>query len=233
MKNLDCSNCFVQHKSCFNTLSQEDLLWINETKISTFYKKGQIIFHEGRIPSGIYCIKSGAVKISKNGLDGKEQIVRFVVPGELLGIRAYIAQRNYKASATALDDTVVCYINRSTFDQILIKYPFVSKCLTLSLTKLLEDAENKLTSLAQKPVRERVAETLIVLNKIFMEENCHYEKGTINLSREDLANIVGTATETVIRILSEFKEEHLIVMNGRKIILHDIDNLKKIARNEL
>lgn len=209
------------------------MLWVNETKISTFYKKGQIIFHEGRIPNGIYCVKSGAVKISKNGLDWKEQIVRFVMPGELLGIRAYISQRNYKASATALDDTVVCFIDRQTFDQVLLKYPFVSKCLTLSLTKLLEEAESKLTSLAQKPVRERVAEALLVLNKIFMEADCQCEKGTINLSREDLANIIGTATETVIRILSEFKEENLIVMIGRKILIRDADSLKKIARNEL
>lgn len=230
MRNLDCCNCLIHHKSCFLSLSREDLLLMNETKVSTFYKKGQIIFHEGIHPTGIFCIKSGTVKISKTGIDGKEQIVRFVLPGGLLGIRAYSAERNYQATATALEDSVICFIDKETFNNIVSKYPGILQCVIQKLSGLLEEAENKITSLAQKPVRERIAETLLTLNKIYMDGDCQCEKSTINLSREDLANLVGTATETVIRILSEFKDENLIIIIGRKIILRDEERLKKIAR---
>lgn len=230
MQNLDCSNCLMHYKSCFITLSHEDLLLMNETKISTFYKKGQIVLHEGRNPNGIYCIKSGIIKISKTGIDGKEQIVRIVMPGGLLGIRAFVAERNYQASATALEDSVICFIDKKTFYDIISKYPHILQCIMKNLSSLLEEAENKLTSIAQKPVRERIAETLLTLNKIFKDGDCQCEKSTINLSREDLANLVGTATETIIRILSEFKDENLIIIIGRKIILHDPEGLKRIAR---
>lgn len=230
-KNLDCTNCLIRPKSCFVNLSEEDTYHMNQNKLSTFYKKGQAIFHEGRTPSGIYCLKSGKIKISKIGIDGKEQIVRFVIPGGLLGIRALISGRQYMANATTLEDSVVCFIDKTTFFEITTNYPEISQCVLKSLSKLLEEAEQRMTSLAQKPVRERVAETLLVLDKIFKSEKCPVEKSTISLTREDLANIVGTATETVIRLLSDFREENLITIVGRKIVLMDVDGLKRIARH--
>lgn len=220
----------MRAKSCFNTLSDEDIFSMNEDKISTLYKKAQVVFHEGRVPTGIYCLKSGKIKISKIGIDGKEQIVRLVAPGELLGIRALVSGRQYMATASTLEDSVVCFINKHTFFEITTQYPDISQCILKNLSKLLEEAENRMTSLAQKPVRERVAESLLLLDKIFKSEKCPVEKSTISLTREDLANIVGTATETVIRILSEFKEENLIAIVGRKIVLIDSEGLKRIAR---
>jgi len=231
IKKLDCSNCMVRKDSCFNGLSEEDILDMNEDKLSTFYKKGQMIFHEGIFPNGIYCLKSGKVKISKIGIDGKEQIVRFVVPGEMLGIRALVSGRQYMATATTLEDSVVCFIGKQTFFDITTKYPEISQCVLKSLSKLLEEAEQRMTSLAQKPVRERLAESLLVLDKIFKSEKCPVEKSTISLTREDLANIVGTATETVIRLLSDFKEENLITIVGRKIVLLNKEGLISIARS--
>jgi len=221
----------MRPNSCFNTLRDEDVLKMNEKKLSTLYKKGQVIFHEGRIPTGIYCLKSGKIKISKIGIDGKEQIVRFVVPGGLLGIRALISGREYMATASTLEDSVVCFINKHTFFEITTEYPEISQCILKNLSKLLEEAEERMTSLAQKPVRERVAESLLLLDKIFRSEKCPVEKSTISLTREDLANIVGTATETVIRLLSDFKEENLITIVGRKIVIIDREGLKLIAKN--
>ena len=230
LNNLDCISCLIRPDTCFANLSTNDIISLNENKLSTLYKKGQIVFHEGRIPTGIYCLKSGKVKISKIGIDGKEQIVRIVVPGNLLGIRALMSGREYRASASSLEDSVVCFISKNTFFDVVTKYPEISQCILTKLSSLLEEAEKQMTSLAQKPVRERVAESLIVLDKIFKQGICPVEKATINLSREDLANIVGTATETVIRILSDFKEEELITIVGRKIILIDSERLKQIAR---
>jgi CRP/FNR family transcriptional regulator len=202
---------------------------MNKDKFSTLYPKGQIIFHEGRFPNGIYCLKSGKVKISKTGIDGKEQIVRFVIPGGLLGIRALVSGRQYMANATTLEDSVVCYIGKQTFFDISTNYPEVSQCVLKTLSHLLEEAEERMTSLAQKHVRERLAESLLVLDNIFRSEKCPVERSTISLSREDLANIVGTATETVIRLLSEFREENLITVVGRKIVLLNVPELQRIA----
>ncbi|MBN3036124.1 MAG: Crp/Fnr family transcriptional regulator [Bacteroidales bacterium] len=229
IKNQDCTNCLIRPYSCFKELTDNDLQDINGFVSSNFYKKGQIIFHEGQIPTGIYCLKSGKIKVCKIGIDGKEQIVRFVLPGALLGLRAFVSGRNYAATAATLEDSVVCFIEKKVFFNLIAKFTSISQCILYTLGKLLEEAENKMISLAQKPVRERLAESLLILNKVFKAEHCQTESATIALSREDLANIVGTATETVIRILSEFKEEKLIAIIDRKIILRDIKGLYKAA----
>jgi CRP/FNR family transcriptional regulator len=234
LRNLNCHNCQTLDLTCFSILSKQDLEEVNRVKVSNIYKKGQIIFYEGMNPTGVYCVNKGRVKISKIGFDGKEQIVRFVMDGGLLGIRALLGDRSYTASATTLEDSIVCFINRETFMEILKKYPEIRQCMVRLLSRLLEEAENKITSLAQKPVRERLAESLLTLHQVFLTDNSSCdgpsENGKINLSREDLANMVGTATETVIRLLSEFKEEGLIAINHRTISILDIESLKKIGK---
>lgn len=226
----DCLKCSMRPMSCFDTLNKVELDILNKGKVITFYKKGQIVFHSGRAPAGLFCLKSGKVKISKIGIDGKEQIVRFVLPGGLLGIRAFLAGRKYMASATTLEDSLVCFFDRKTFSKITTRNPLISHCIMTTLCRLLEEAEERMTSLAQKHVRERLAETLLILNNIYNTNKTEIKKTGISLSREDLANIVGTATETVIRLLKDFKEENLIFVNQRRIFLKDVDALKKVAR---
>jgi len=233
IQDLSCSNCDIRSIACFADLLKEDLDELDRNKISTVYRKGQIIFHEGMNPTGLYCLNKGKIKISKHGVDGKEQIVRFVLEGGLLGVRSLVGGRSYSASATTLEESVVCYINQKTFFEICIKYPQISQCLMVLLSTLLEEAENKMTTLAQKPVRERLAESLLILNNLFKSEGkCKVlnDHATISLSREDLANIVGTATETVIRLLSDFKDDGLVSISGRSITLVDIDGLKKAGK---
>jgi len=228
-----CSQCKAREKSCFKKLTNSDLDFLNTNKVSTFYKKGQNIFYAGRTPTGIFCLLSGKIIISKIGFDGKEQIVRFVLPGQLLGVRALLTDRSYRAYATALEDSTVCYINKGSFYKISDKYPEINSCLLSTLGQLLVEAEEKMTSMAQKPVRERLAESLLFLNTIFKtEEPSEFStiQSSIVLPREDLANIVGTATETVIRLLSDFKSEKLIQIEGRKIILTNIEGLQQIAK---
>ncbi len=229
---LLCKNCNVRTISIFSFLKDNDLGKLNENKSRTLYKKGQNIFYDGRKPTGIFCLNIGKVKIYKIGYDGKEQIVRFVMPGGLLGIRALLGGRNYSASAMAIEDSQVCYIEKKAFFRLALQNPQVSHQLMITLSTLLEDAEKKLTSLAQKPVRERLAETLLILHKLFSTENKINPKlePVISLTREDLANIVGTAKETVIRLISDFKENGLIKVNGRKIKLVDIDGLIEVGK---
>ena len=232
LQNLECRNCLVRSSSCFSDLMPEDIEDLEAKKITTVYKKGQTIFYEGMMPTGVYCLNRGKIKIAKRGMDGKEQIVRFVLEGCLLGIRAMMGGRKYSASATTLEESVVCYIDQKTFFKLTTKYPHISHCVMTLICSLLEEAEAKMTSLAQKPVRERLAEALLILDDLFNGEGgCRVEEEghVISLTREDLANIVGTATETVIRLLSEFKEDKLLETEGRKISLLDKKGLEKVA----
>jgi len=222
-----CVNCDIRQLNCFAKLTDDDVKFMNSSKTTTLYAKGQVIFHEGRKPAGIYCLNEGKIKIYRIGPDGKEQIVRFVTPGELFGLRSLIGCCTYSTIATTLEDSIICFIPKKVFLRITIRHPEISHCFMVELSHLLEDMENKLISLAQKPVRERLAETLLALNSIF---NKNGDSFSINLSRSDLANIVGTATETVIRLLSEFKDEQLIQINGRRINILDIDGLKRTGK---
>lgn len=233
LQDLDCRNCLVRSSTCFSDLMHDDMDELVNKKISTVYKKDQTIFYEGMMPTGIYCLHSGRIKIAKRGIDGKEQIVRFVLEGGLLGIRSLMGGRKYSASATTLEESVVCYIEQKTFFKLTTKYPDISHCVMTLICSLLEEAESKMTSLAQKPVRERLAEGLLILDDLFNKPGgCRSEdEHSITLTREDLANIVGTATETVIRLLSDFKDEKLIEIDGRKIFLLDKEGLKKTANN--
>jgi CRP-like cAMP-binding protein len=223
----DCRACFAKSFNCFAKLPVEDQEYINSYKSSTLNKRGQVIFHEGRIPQGVYCLNEGKVKVFRQGNDGKEQVVRIVTPFSFFGLRALISGWTYSTSALTLEDSVICMIPKRAFLKVVLKHPEVSHCLMVFLSSMLEDAESKLMSLAQKPIRERLAETLVTLHDVF---NKNDEGNYINLSRTDIANIVGTANECVIRLLSEFKEEGLIFVNGRKISILDLTSLKKIAR---
>ena len=235
LHDLDCRNCFVRSSTCFSDLVPDDIEALVEKKISTVYKKGQTIFYEGMMPTGVYCLHKGKIKISRRGNDGKDQIVRFVLEGGLLGIRAMMGGRNYSASATTLEESVVCYIDQKTFFKLTTKYPHISHCVMTLICALLEEAEAKMTSMAQKPVRERLAEGLLILDELFNGAGgCRTDEDgehSISLTREDLANIIGTATETVIRLLSDFKDEKLVETEGRKISILDPEGLKKVSNN--
>lgn len=226
-----CRDCTTRTNSCFSILEPKDIDLLDSSKEATYYPKGQVIFHSGRTPTGVFCLLDGKVKMAKTGPDGKEQIVRFVLPGRLLGIRAFLSESAYTATATSLENSWICYIPRDVFLSLQSNYPSIISCMVTTLSQLLCEAEDKMTSIAQKNVRERLAETLLELLSVFSYgEPATEEFHPISLSREDLANIVGTATETVIRLVSDFREGGIIEVKGRKIILKDVQALKRIAK---
>jgi CRP-like cAMP-binding protein len=224
----ECSTCKVFKKSYFSILENGDLESLKYEKSSSFYKTGQLVFHEDSRAVGVYCLNSGKVKLYKVGNDGKEQIVRFITPGELFGYSSIIGSRTYLLTAEAIEDSIICFINLNTFSDLTDKYPEITKTLIKALGHMLNETEERMIAIAQKPVRERLAEALLTLCHKFHPEGCK-DNNVLNLSREDLANIVGSATETIIRLLSEFREEKLISIEGRRIILKDVRKLKRIA----
>jgi len=187
-----------------------------------FYVKGQTVFSEGNTPHGLYFVKSGRVKIFRFGGDGKEQILTISSSGKFLGYKDLLAQRRYSSSAMALEDSVLLFIPKEDFFRVFNSVEGSTFFINL-LCKDLVEAERKMVSLAYTPVRGRLAEGLLELKEAYED---HEHK--IELSREDLANFIGTAKETVIRLLSEFKSEHLINIQGKYIEVINPNGLNRL-----
>lgn len=229
---LDCASCDARSISFLKHCTPEQVEKINKVKSCVHYKKGQVIFYEDNLAQGIYCLSAGVVKLVKSSEDGREQIIRFSQRGEFLGYRALISEEPFVASAECVEDSVACFIPRDTFLDVLAQNPRINLEMMKSLCHELGIADEKIASLAHKSVRERLAETLIVLHDTFKDSGKHNEEEEmihIALPREDIANIVGTATETLIRLLSEFNKEGLIELQGKRIKLLNIQKLEKIA----
>jgi CRP/FNR family transcriptional regulator, polysaccharide utilization system transcription regulator len=192
------------------------------------YQKGQLIFREGGRPNGLHCVQEGKIKVSKVGGDGKEQITRLATGGDVLGYRALIAEDMYSATATALDDCVVCFVPKSDFLHIIETNAQFASSLMKLLSKALGEAEDRLLHLAYKPVRERLAEALLLLQRTFQKPTDALPFD-IAISREDLASLIGTAKETTIRLLSDFKEEGILTTKGSHITLLKPEKLLEIA----
>jgi CRP/FNR family transcriptional regulator, polysaccharide utilization system transcription regulator len=227
----DCNECDVHVQSIFSDLNREELTEISSNKRGRVYQKGEMVFYAGDRPSGLFCIQQGRVKIYKVGRDGKEQIVRLAQAGDVLGYRSLISGEKYAAFAVPLEEAHICHISKTTINTMLeSNYHLASRVLSL-LSSDLRAAEEKIVEMAQKPVRERLAETLLVLKETYGLEE---DNVTLNmkLTRIELANMVGTATESVSRMLSKMKDEGVIEMRGRKIMIVDHERLVKAANVE-
>ncbi len=224
----ECQFCEARFKSVFCDLNDEDLNLLNLSKGCNTFKKGQLIFNEGGFPHGLFCVNSGKIKIAQSGDEGKEQIVRFAKDGDILGYRTLLSGDKYSCSATALDDTSICFIPKDTFFKLIAKNANLSMEIMKLLAHDLKNAERKITDLAQKPVRERMAEALLFLKETYGYES---DNATINvsLSREEIANIAGTARETATRLLSEFKDDGIVELVGKKIKILNHQKLVKTA----
>lgn len=180
------------------------------------------------MPQGLFCINKGSVKIAKLSKDGKEQIVRMVKEGDILGYRSLITGEKYSASAISMDDTTVCIIPKDNFFKLLEENSDLSMGVMKLLSNDLGAAEQTISSLAQKQVRERIAETILMLKEFYGTEN---DGETIKapLSRYDIAGIAGTARETATRLLSELKQENIIDFDAKKIRITNSQELILIA----
>lgn len=218
-----------QSESILTDLPLNDLELLTVNKSEQVYKKGEVIFREGAYPSGIFYITDGKVKKYKVDTDGREQIIYVANTGELLGYHAVLSEDRYPDSAAALEQSKIAFIPREDFLATLLQSDVLSRRLLKTLSHEFAVLANSLTIHAQKSVRERLALQLIVLREKY---KVNFKPGMpveINLSRDDLASLVGTARENVVRMLSEFKEEGIVETKGRKIIVHNVKKLIEIA----
>ncbi|MGB0869946.1 MAG: Crp/Fnr family transcriptional regulator [Flavobacteriales bacterium] len=211
----NCQNCSHRTQSVFADLRKNELEELSAQKSCGFFKKGQYIFQENSRLPGVYCIHSGKIKMFRMGPEGKEQIIRFAKAGDMIGYKSILSDEPLSVSAAALDDVSVCFVPKQfLFDTLSINNMFTRKLMEVACHEIGE-ANKIITNLAQKTVRERLAEVLLILKETFGEDNEGFLE--VKLTREEIASFVGTATESVIRLLSEFKKDGFIELKGRRI----------------
>jgi len=222
-----CDTCAVNTNSVFRHLSGSQIEILNFEKDFRQYKRGEILYEEGSRISGFYCINRGIIKVFKTGFDGKEQIIRFAKPGDIIAYRSVLSNEPACTTAKVIEDAGVCFIPAHILTDFVKENPLFSMEVMKLTCHELGLANEYITDIAQKTVRERLAEILLHLVNEFGLDPEQYLR--ISLTREELANIVGTATESVIRLLSEFKSDGYIELSGRKIKILDRKSLEKIS----
>jgi len=223
-----CEQCIVRQLNSLKSLNKDELLRISACKTTKVIKKGEVLFEEGDHINGVFCISDGICKVSKMSSNGRDQIIHLVHKGDVLGERSLINDEVANLKATAINDMEVCFIPREEIIKDLQKNPEFSMNVLKDLANSLKSADNVIVDMAQKTVKQRLAEMLINLEEKFGHDLDNILN--IHLSREDIANIIGTATESAIRLLSEFKKEGVISLKGKNISLVDASKLKKIAQ---
>lgn len=204
----------------------DSLKKLSEQREVKLYRKKEDIYREGSYPKGIYFIAKGKVKTYHTNEFGKELITELHKEGEFFGYLALLQEEQYSSSATALENSEILMIPKDDFFALVYKNADVSKRFIEMLSDNLRDKEKQLVKLAYNSVRKRVAEALVSLSDKYKKEADI--KFTMNVSREDLANMVGTATETVIRTLSDFREDKLIEVSGSSITILNYEKLSNM-----
>jgi len=218
-----------QSDSVFEGLPKADLEFLESKMVINKFRKGKTVFNEGSYPSGIFYLLKGKVKKFKADREGREQIIYVCNSGELLGYPALLSEETFSDSAATLEDSVIAFIPKADFLFILNQSPILSSRLLKNLSREFGVLENSIATFAHKSVRERLALSLLILKDKYREKGDTIKKVEIILSREDLSNIVGTAVETLVRLLHDFKDEGLIETEGRKIRILNAKALVKIA----
>ena len=214
--------------SVFYPLTEEEKKELFGNHVCSMYKKGEIIFKEGDKPTGLICLAGGKVKIFKEGVGGREQIVRMASPLGFIGYRALFAEQNYSGSAVALEDSMVCILEKDSLYRVMRSNADLTMRLMKKMATELGISNMRTVSLTQKHIRGRLAESLLLLVDTYgLEEDGKTIRAY--LSREDLANLSNMTTSNAIRTLSTFASESLIALDGRRISILDMKRLERVS----
>ncbi len=222
-----CDLCIQKGLTSLKALNTEELQSISSVKTILTFKKGESLFEEGDNTNGVYCIKAGICKMTKLSANGKDQIVKLAQEGDLIDKRLIISEELSNTSAFALEDMEVCFIPREPILKAFSNNNQFSLLMMRSICADLKDANEMIVNMAQKSVKSRLAFTLLHLQDQFGIDTDKSLK--INLSRDELATMIGTATESAIRLLSELKKARFIDLQGKKILILEPQQLRKMA----
>jgi len=222
-------NIRLKTDQLFEGLTTEELELLTGSGVTHRYRKGEIIFREGGIPTGIFYVQSGRVKKYKATINGGEQILYLCGEGELMGYHALLSEEFYPDSASTTEESQITFIPKDNFLKVLRSSSTLPNTLLKALAHEFSVFINSITNLATKTVRERLAFNLLLLDEKFKSPDYPNTPGNINLSRTDLANMVGTAKETLVRLLQDFKRAGLIEKTSKTIHLIDRKGMIKEA----
>ena len=222
-----CENCIIRELNALKALSKKELKNLSDHKTSKKVKKGEVIFKEGEPINGIFCVRDGVSKLSKLSVNGKEQIVKIATKGELLGHRSIITEKRTNLSAVALNDMEVCYISKDDLHEGLVGNTEFTNAVLRNMAEDLKNKDDALVNMSQKTIPQRLAEMLLYLQTTLGVDNAGFL--AVVISRADMANYLGTATELLIRTLTKFKMKGFIKTEGKRIAIINPDGLKKLA----
>jgi CRP-like cAMP-binding protein len=209
-------------------LKKDELIRISECKSSKYLKRGEVLFDEGTYINGVFCIKDGVCKVTKMSTNGRDQIIKLVKKGDLLGESSLVSEEVSNLKATAINDMEVCFIPKEEIIRDLRSNTNFTMSVLKDMADTLKEADNIILGMAQKTAKQRLAETLLFLKKSYGSNDTE-KPIEIELSREEIASIIGTATESAIRLLSLFKKEKLIHLKGKELFILNSNKLQQIA----
>jgi len=226
---LDIKNAAWITKTILSHLNGDELEFLEDNAEIQHYRKNEIIFQQGKHIQGCYMIINGAVKQFKTDNEGRDHILRLAQQYEILGYRSILSEETACNTSAVIDDCTACFIPKDCLFHLIKTNGYFALNLLQIACREMEESHQFVSRLAQKPLKALLADLLITLKNRFGTDR----NNTLNiiLSREEYANIVGTVTESVIRLLAEFKSEKLIDINGKKITLLNEKALEKIASN--
>lgn len=226
--NDKCENCILHKQGFFRSQDENVRIGINQCKSAKKFKKGKSILIEGSTASKILCIQTGKVKIVKKLSNGREMIISIEKSGDVAGLFDLFNKKN-SFSAFAIEETQLCLIEKKTILNLLESSSALSMSLMNKMSEEKHIIDVRLASMAQKNVRERLAHLILLLSMKFSEKEGKKIRLTVKLTREEMASMIGTVNETVIRFMTEFKEEGLIEEERKTIYILDMDRLREFS----
>lgn len=220
-----CLACPSRQNSIFSNISSEHIQELDKHKITNLYRKGQFLFHEGTPALGAYCVLDGQIKVLKNSENGKETITKLAASGDILGLRGVLTEKNHPASAKVMQDSQICFIDRKYFRDLIKKSPMAGSNLIFRLAQEVSKLETQVEEMTTKSVRQRLAQLLIGFCKTYGEKRGSEIFIDLKITRSEIASMIGTTPETVIRTMSDIGQSGIIRQNSKKIFVTDIEAL--------
>lgn len=235
MKKLSphCSTCNSRSESIFCHLADQNLEGLDQNKITKHFCRGQSLFQEGKQAEGLYCIRTGKVKLFRSGSEGKEVILGIAKSGDVLGFRSILINEPYGRNAEVLEDAEICFIDKIFFLQLIGKNPDLAFDVIRQMGKELEATEFRMSDFLNSDTRTRLIRLLLMLQKSYGVEDMTGTLLNVRLTRQEMGEMVGAATETIVRILSDLENEKFISTDGKKIKIVDAKGLLAQANIEI
>jgi CRP/FNR family transcriptional regulator len=227
-KNPSCDICNIRNHSILNNATVETLHKINEEKRYGRYVKADFLFQAGEKANGFYFIRKGIVRVFKHSTTGKEQTFHIRGPGDWVGFRDSLAGDNYFHSSECLEDVEACFITKELTELLIRDDANFQAEVFRQMAKEWRESENQVVSLGTKQVHSKLAELLITLKKAAGDSN----EVELKMTREILASIIGTKTETLVRALTDFKNRDIVQVDKSKIIINDLNALYSLSELE-